>query len=216
MSTGAMNSFVLKIRRNLADHGLLATLKKSAGALLKPFFHRKVYRLYRIDLRNSTCEPEDVAGFEFRFLSPGDTKAIQQVEGLSEWLAGSLQKRIEKNELCLAVFDGDEVAGFNLISFGDIYMPLVKVRKTFRPDCAWSEQISVAKLYRKHGLAAQLRYRIFRELRRRGFHRLYGGALADNEPSLKLARRVGFEEFVDVTYLRLLFWEGWRYTKVVS
>ena len=43
---------------------------------------------------------------------------------------------------------------------------------------------------------------------------LYGGALAENIASLKLARRVGFQEFVDIRYIRILGWTGRQYERV--
>jgi GNAT superfamily N-acetyltransferase len=116
--------------------------------------------------------------------------------------------------LCIAAFDEGELAGYNLVSLGTVYMPLVKLGRRFRHDEAWSEQIAVVKDFRKKGLGANLRYRIFRELRERGVRMFYGGALAGNLASLKLARRVGFKEFVDIRYTRILGWTGRRYERL--
>ena len=203
-----------KVRRNLRDYGVWQTAKKAFAAVGSLVFERRTYRLYRIDLEHAPNAIREVDGIHFRLVDARDQAAIEQIEDFSEWLEGSLQQRISRGDLCLCAFDGDRLAGFNLISFGEIYMPLVHLRKEFPSDCAWSEQIAVVSDYRKGGLGGQLRYRIFQELRARGYRKLYGGALSDNVASLALARRVGFQEFVDITYTRALRAERWVYKRV--
>ncbi|MGC2194778.1 MAG: GNAT family N-acetyltransferase [Terriglobales bacterium] len=194
---------------------MATVIRKALSYLLKPAYEHRVYRLYMIDLlKQETPGPANIEGVEFRYLGTGDIAAIDQVQNNSEWLRGTLQKRLEAGGLCIAGFENGKLAGFNLISFGEVFMPLVNLRRRFRRDEAWSEQIAVVKGFRKHGLASSLRYRIFQELRSRGFRKLYGGALIDNLPSLKLARRVGFREFVDIGYRRLLNSKTWQYTRV--
>ncbi len=75
---------------------------------------------------------------------------------------------MSNNGLCIAVLHGDTLAGFNLIAFGEVYLPLVKLCKHLQPDKAWSEQISVSKEYRKQGLAAKIRYFTFGDCSPRG------------------------------------------------
>ena len=122
--------------------------------------------------------------------------------------------RIEDGAICLAAFKQEKLAGFNLISFGDVYIPLVELNKAFRKEYAWSEHIAVHKNFRKKGLAIQLRCRILSELKQRGFKRLYGGTLSSNLPALKLARSVGFKELVDIDYMRVLCIKRWRYKRI--
>jgi GNAT superfamily N-acetyltransferase len=204
-----------KIRRTFQDHGLGSVLRKGIAYLIRPLYENRTYRLYRIDLAGTQTEdPSLMEGVEFRFLSSEQTQDIREIEQLSEWLHGSLAKRIEVGALCLAAFEDGKVAGFNLISFGAVYMPLVRLHHRFRRDEAWSEQITVAKDSREKGLGANLRYRIFQELRNRGYRTLYGGALLDNIPSLKLAQRVGFREFVDIHYVRVLASNKWQYRRL--
>ena len=207
--------FLRKFRRNVQDHGLKAALGKSVAYLFAFAYKRSLYRLYEIDLaKDKTEAPAKLEGVEFRFLSVADAEAIQQIEDTSEWLQGSMTQKLEAGALCLAAFEQGQLAGFNLVSFGQVYMPLADVSRTFRKHEAWSEQISTVKTFRKKGLASQLRYRIFEELRRRGIRKFYGGALADNFPSLKLAKRVGFREFVEIRYTRVLDNKRWRYVRV--
>ncbi len=216
MSTFASRDvWIRKVRRNFEDQGIGTVVQRAIAFALSPVYEQRTYRLYRINLRAySSQHSSALEEIEFRLLSPSDTQAIREIEHLSEWLHGSLASRIEKGAICLAAIENGRVSGFNLISFGDVVMPLIHLKRRFRRDEAWSEQISVSKDFRKKGLGAELRYRIFEELRKRGYRKLYGGALIDNAPSLKLARRVGFQEFVDIQYRRLLGWSTWIYKRV--
>jgi L-amino acid N-acyltransferase YncA len=90
----------------------------------------------------------------------------------------------------------------------------VNLTRRLHPRCAWSEHIAVRKEYRRSGLGAQLRFRIFQELKLRGVRRLYGGTLVTNSASLALARSVGFKEIADVHYRKILSFKRWRYTRV--
>lgn len=204
-----------KFARNLQDYGLKTALSKGFAYIFKALYEHTAYRLYKINLRNKQTEvPSELEGVEFRFIDERDVNAVAQVEDNSEWLIGTLKQRLGSGAICLAAFEGGQLAGFNLVSFGKVFMPLVKLSRTFRKDEAWSEQIATVKTFRKKGLASQLRYRIFEELRRRGIRKFYGGALAGNIASLKLARRVGFNEFVEVRYTRMLRLQKWQYVKV--
>ena len=207
-------AWMRKVERNWQDHGLRAVVRKSLAYLVKPLYERRTYRLYKIDLLPSTPNPGDLEGVSFRFLGPDDTAAISQIENYSEWLRGTVKHRLQSNALCIAAFEDERVAGFNLVSFGDVYMPLVKLRRRLRGDEAWSEQIAVMRDCRRKGLGTHLRLRIFRELHERGFRKFYGGALLENVPSLEFAQRVGFREFADIRYSRLMVWTRRKYTKV--
>ena len=203
-----------KVRRNIQDHGLLITIRKATSFLLRPFYEHATYRLYKIDLKHTRTSSCDINGIEFRLLDASDREVIRQIENTSEWLDGSVERRLKDGAVCIAAIDHEKLAGFNLISFGDVYMPLIRRHHRFRPREAWSEQIAVSKDFRKKGLGVSLRLRIFSELHRRGYQSLYGGALADNIPSLKLAERVGFREFVDVDYTRILTSRNWHYKRI--
>jgi len=212
-----MNSSVLvrKVRRNLEDYGWSVTLSKSLAYVFQVFYAHQVYRIYRIDLTaprpSAQCEEQ---GLSFKILSPDDHQAISKIENVHEWLQGGLKESLRAGALCLVALQGEKVAGFNLIGFGEVFMPLVNKQRIFRKGDAWSEQIAVMKDFRQLGLGSQLRYRIFEELGRRGYKRLYGGALTSNVGSLKLARKVGFREIIDIHYFRILGRDIWRYKKV--
>lgn len=204
-----------KLLRNLQDYGLRATLQKSAASVVGPVFSTRVYRIYRKDLSHASAVHErDVPGLTFQILTPDDQDTICQIEKKHEWLRGQLKAKLQAGGLCLAAFAGDKLAGFNLIGFGRVRIPLLDMTRLFRQGDAWSEHIAVEKDSRQTGLASQLRHRIFDELRQRGYRRLYGGTLRSNIASLRLARKMGFREIVDIRHIRLLGKGTWQYRRV--
>jgi len=210
-----LSGLVHKVRRNWEDYGWATAAKKTFSYLIRAFYFQQVYRIYRIKLEAAAPPMEaNVYNFEFRMLTPQDTDAIAQIEGIAEWLRGRLQAAIAAGQPCLAALDGDRVAGFNLIRMDRATLVLVNLTRRLHPRCAWSEHIAVRKEYRRSGLGAQLRLRIFQELKCRGVRRLYGGTLVNNSASLALARSVGFQEIADVHYRKILSIKKWRYTRV--
>jgi GNAT superfamily N-acetyltransferase len=196
--------FIRKIKRNLRDHGLWRTLVKTLLELLHPVFHARTYRLYRADLRQVAIPDRPDPAFVFRLLTPGDVASVRQIEDLEEWLRGTLQQRLAQGAICLLALDGDRVAGFNLVTFTGIHIPVVHYLRRLRPGDAFSEQITVHPEYRGRGLGSTLRHEIFRILRQQGKRRLYGGTDAHNGPNLALCRKVGLKEVADVRYQKLL------------
>lgn len=206
-----------KVRRNWEDYGWSTAAKKTLAYLLRVVYFQQVYRIYRIKLEDAAPPGEgNVQDFQFRMLTARDTDAIAQIEGIAEWLRGRLRGAIAAGQPCLVAMDGDRVAGFNLIRMDRATLVLVNQTRRLHPRCAWSEHIAVCKDYRRSGLGAQLRFRIFQELKRRGVRRLYGGTLVTNSASLALARSVGFREIADVHYRKILSFKKWRYVRVRS
>jgi L-amino acid N-acyltransferase YncA len=206
--------FVRKIKRNWQDYGALSTIKKSLAYLLKPVFERVTYRLYRIRTDAGVSSGAEGDQFVYRLAEPDDSEIISQIEAIEEWLSGKLRKKLVDGEICLVALDGKRVAGFNLVAFGKVYIPLIKKQRVFRPREAWSEQITVHTAYRKRGLASTLRRRMFVELGRRNIKKLYGGTLRENQGSLKLSAKVGFEVFADVKYTGVLGYKTYRFRRV--
>jgi GNAT superfamily N-acetyltransferase len=214
-SAPELSGFFHKVRRNWQDYGWSVTARKTLAYLIRAVYFRQVYRIYRIKVANVAPPAESNAyGFKFRMLTPRDVDAIAQIEGIAEWLRGCLRPAIAAGQPCLAAMDGDRVAGFNLIRMDRATLVLVNLTRKLRPDCAWSEHIAVRKEYRRSGFGAQLRLRIFQELKHRGVRSLYGGTLVTNTASLALARSVGFQEIADVHYRKFLSFEKWRYVRV--
>jgi len=206
---------VKKFFRNLRDYGLGTTAAKGVKYVARPLFEHTRYRVYAIDLQGLAVAPAVAGtGITFHSVRPGDAALIHQIGEAEEWLAGGLEAKLRNNGLCVAALHGGTLAGFNLIAFGTVYLPLVKLHKQLQPDEAWSEQISVGKEYRKQGLAANIRYCIFRELQSRGIARLYGATLVSNSASLKLARRVGFRDIEEIQYRSIFGHRTWQYRKI--
>ena len=193
-----------RFRRNLLDRGARVALWRACVQVLAPVYLHRVYRVYRIDLL--TWQPREPLrdGLQYRLLTRDDTDVIAGIEDIEEWLQGAVEQRLRNGSTCLIAMDGPRLAGFNLTSFGQISIPLLEKTWTLRPDCAWSEQITVARSHRGRGVASELRYRMFTELRARGIKRFYGDTLSANKSSLGLTRKVGFSEILDIHYRRVL------------
>jgi RimJ/RimL family protein N-acetyltransferase len=203
-----------KLKRNYVDHGLGTALRKGVQYLARPVYDTTTYRIYGIDLRRHTPRQFTEGEFTYRMIGRDDTALIEQVEGLEEWLQGGVAAKLQDGGACIVALDGETVAGFNLVAFGKVEMPLVKTHRDFGHGNAWSEQITVNSRYRGKGLGADLRYRIFAELKEMGVKRFYGGTLSDNEPNLKLTRKVGFTEIADIRYCRRFAAKSWSCVRV--
>jgi GNAT superfamily N-acetyltransferase len=203
-----------KVQRGVEDYGWWITAKKILARLLAPVYERQLYIIYRADLEEGQPHEElETSDFAFRVLNPNDNSVIEQIEDMVEFLRGEVKEGIAAGDLCLVALHNGKLAGFNLITFGEVDIPLIKMKRVFRQREAWSVHIGVHKDFRKRGLGSQLRYRIFDELRRRGIKRLYGGTVPSYVANLKLSRRVGLREFVHVEYINLLGFKTRRYRR---
>jgi GNAT superfamily N-acetyltransferase len=200
-----------KLKRNFDDYGLSFTIHKILGNIFKPIFYHQVYRVYGIVLEDARSECDANINFDFVLLNKNDHGFIHQIEHMEEWLHGKLIDKLTAGGLCIAAIDNDRVAAFNLVAFGNVYVPLVEMNKQLKPDEAWSEQITVHKDYRKRGLASEIRNQVFNVLQQRGIKRFYGAALVNNTGSLKLAARVGFTELKDIHFYKVLGHRIWKY-----
>ncbi len=207
-------SVLRRFRRNLHDYGLVITLGKTLRSAAKRVYDARTYRIYRIDLHEATVVPPSNDTLTFRFVEAGEQSVIRQIERMEDWLHNRLDGRLCAGGLCLAALDGARVVGFNLVAFGSIEVPVIRGAWYFRPGTAWSEQITVRPAWRSKGVAAELRYRMFEALRRCGVRRFYGGTLATNRASRRLARKVGFREIIDVRYCNILGMPTWSYMRV--
>ena len=204
---------IKKVKRNLNDFGVCGLLSKGFQYLLKSFYVRRTFRVYRIDLSTELFPADVPEGVLIRVIDSVDADAVSQIENMEEWLHGKVLD-IMSHGLCVVAFDGPRVIGFNLVVFDDAYIPLINLHKRLSPHQAWSEQITVLKAYRKKELASALRYRVFSELQKRGIRTFYGGTLTSNIPSQKLASKVGFQFIDDVQYLKILNHERRHWRKI--
>ena len=215
VSLPGLSGLLHKVLRNLEDYGWQTALRKSLAYLARAIYYRQAYRIYRVNLDAVKLpEPSNPHHFTFKFLTVQNVGMIAEVENIAEWLRGKFKRKIAAGQLCLVALDGDKIAGFNLIDLTQATLLLVNLKKKLRPGVAWSEHIAVKKEFRRTGLGSQLRFRIFEELRKRGYHKLYGGTLPSNIASLSLTRSVGFTEIGDVHYRKFISFEKWRYKRV--
>ncbi len=204
-----------KVQRNLQDYGWHVTLGKTLAYLVRWVYFQQVYRIYRINLDAIKAHNySDKQDFTFKLLTPQNLEMIAQVENTSEWLRGQVKERIAAGQLCLVALSGEKVAGFNLVNLEQASLTLVNRKKKLRRGSAWSEHIAVQKEFRRTGLGAQLRYRIFEVLKIRGIRRFYGGTLRSNEVSLRLTRSAGFKEICDIHYRKFFYFESWKFKRV--
>lgn len=203
-----------KIKRNIEDYGVKTAILKSTAYLLRPIFRYQVYRMYRIDIENIIPQALSLHRLSYKLVCSEDTKVIEEIEKEVEWLRSKAREKILKGDLCMVALFQDKMVGFNLVTFGEVYIPLIDIVRVFRQNEAWSEHIAVHKKFRKMGLGTEIRHRIIEELKKRGIKRLYGGTIISNKQSLQLARKVGFREMVDVTYVKALKFKRWQCKRV--
>jgi GNAT superfamily N-acetyltransferase len=203
-----------KLWRNFKDYGVGIALRKAMCRILACIYESRVYCVYRIDLESWQPREPVPSRLRYVFIGPEEHDLIAQIEEIEEWLDGHMIRRLRAGSLCVVALDGPRVVGFNLVSFGRVSIPLIGSEWVLGPTHAWSEQISVIPGYRVLGLASELRYRIFTELRRCGITRLYGGTLAINIASRKLARKVGFKSIFEVHYRKVMRHITRRYVKL--
>lgn len=207
---------IRKIARNYRDHGLGTTVSKASQRLISFAYIKRIYRIYRIHLDDHPVMQHDDRDFTFRLVQPEEHELVKQIEAMEEWLEYKVAEKLRSGSICLLALQDDRVAGFNLVSFGRVFMPVVQMTRTFRPTEAWSEQITVNSEFRGMGLATLLRYQIFDELKKKGIKKFYGGTLPSNTPNLKLSRKVGFSEIADIRYDKLFARQTWTFTRITE
>ena len=211
----SLATIVKKIRRNVRDYGVAATTQKSLTALVACVYESMAYRIYRKEIDPSVdTGMEPPLPFKLHVLGTSDSAFISQIEGMEEWLDGKVLEMLDEGSLCVLLLDGEKVAGFNLFSVQEVYMPLVKTKRTFRSHEAWSEQITVHRDYRGMGLATVLRLQAFMELGNLGIRKFYGGTLPSNIANRKLSKKVGFREIADIRYRKVFGSKSWFVTRV--
>lgn len=213
-----LNILIRKFKRNLNDYGFFIAVKKMFTYPFEKIYKRKDYLIYKKDLRKYAPNEKTNPLFEYKFYEGNDIneQIVKQILALEEWLIDKLNFILKHGGLCVVALDKDKVAGFNLVSFNEVYMPLLELNKKFRNNQAWSEQITVSKDYRKQGLGSILRYKMFNELKNRGYRVLYGGTMWDNWSNIELSKKVGFEIFVKVSFKRLFSKKRYTYRRIYS
>ena len=200
-----MRRALKKTKRNFNDYGFFTTLIKILVSITHPVLYRRSYLLYRANL-DTVLVPEILdPSFKFRMLERGEEDYKQQITNMAEWFENSIENHMISGAQCLLALDGDTVAGFNLVTFDRINLPVVNYSRKLRSKQAFSDQIMVHKAYRGRGLGASLRWGIFRFLREHGIRYFYGGTEANNQANLALCRKVGLKVIAEIRYLKLMW-----------
>jgi ribosomal protein S18 acetylase RimI-like enzyme len=198
------NILFKKIRRNRLDYGWFVCIQKIFANIFKPVFESRAYHLYVIDLKKAVLQQPRVSkGFEFRFIDHSETTSIVQIENMEEWLHGKLVHKLQNGQKCLVALQGDTVAGFNLIGFNTLELPLIRLKKPLRPVECFSEQITVHPQFRNRGLGTDLRHEVFSAMKSAGYHRLYGGTQICNCANKTLSKKVGLVDFAEVRFMNI-------------
>jgi GNAT superfamily N-acetyltransferase len=200
-----INILLKKFKRNLIDYGFFIAVKKMILYPFSDIYKEKVYLIYKKDLRKHESANKNNPAFTFKFFTKENLNdnIKNQLAEIEEWLADRIDYIFDHFGICLVALDGDKVAGFNLVSADEVFIPLIEMHRKFKSDQAWSEQITVRKEYRSKGLGSILRYKMFDELKARGFKALYGGTMWDNWSNIELSKKVGFVIFLKVKFKRI-------------
>lgn len=175
-------------------------------SLIYPIYYRRKYILYRADLNSSFDQIKTKKHpFTIRLIEEHEIQLLEQIVQMEEWLDPFFKKGGLSAGFCLAALDGSVVAGFNLVNLTRIRLPTVNYESTLRRGSAFSEQITVNRLYRGKGLGTALRYETMEILKKQGCRRLYGGTDASNHVNLALSKKVGLKSIANIHYQKVLW-----------
>jgi hypothetical protein len=210
-----MKLFIKKLWRNIMDYGLWTSFWKSLEFLLKPIYQRKSYILYELNLKTIKIKASDKSEYAFKILEIEDIDYINQIEKMEEWLKGKIKKRLKNDGICMVVLKDNNVAGFNLATRGEGYIPLLKLKVITNENEAWSEQITIHKDHRRKGLGSELRNRFYNELNKINVRSLYGHRQIWNIASRQSAKKYTVKELIKAQYIKIFNHERLRYVKFV-
>ena len=141
--------FKKKFARNFRDFGFFVCLKKTIFYLARPIYEKTNVVLFKTDIKNIVGKELYQSNLNFKWVESKDTYIIKQIEEMEEWLTGKLESYVGNNKLCLTALKNNEVIGYYLISFSDIYLPFLCLKVLLKDDEAYGEQITVHKKYRR-------------------------------------------------------------------
>lgn len=182
-------SSAYKLRRNIHDYGLMASLKKSIAYLAMPVYYRHTWYITRNDLANLDIPEKPEPHFNFRILQHNEPQVIDRIQEWEEWLAGKIN--LGDKQICTVATNRDDLIGFVLYALAEYDLPNTTVKLLFEKNEAWGIHIAVRRPYRRMGLATALRRTAYRDLRDRGFRFFYDHVPSDNLASLDLCKKTG-------------------------
>jgi GNAT superfamily N-acetyltransferase len=191
-----------------------ALVRRIRTALTR-LFTVQIQKICRLDIDPNACnQPRWENGWVCRVLHPKNEEAIAQIEQMNSWRKGELWERIAAGNVCVAALCDGKVVGFNLVTFGEVCIEKIHLRRFFRPEEAWVEQMTVRPEVHHQGLGMSLHQVLPEVLRQRGVPRLYAGSSRSNQAAHRLARRAGFREVADIHYVHFFGLKTWHCVRV--
>jgi len=209
-----MKAIIIKFKRNLYNYGILITLKKTFYFVVKPVYKKLTYKIYFIELNQFNHLPIRNNNFVYKFVNKDDIKIIRQIEDMEEWLQNRIMDKLNSNCICLAAIDNNTVVGFLIANLNELSIPWINFKKKLKANVCYGEQIAINKKYRRIGLAASLRLRLFEKLRNGGISKFYVGIPTWNKIIRKSLNKFGFNYLVDLSYTKFFMCEGLRLKRV--
>ena len=203
-----------KLKRNLSDYGIWIAIAKSLGFIIKPIYEKQTYIIFFNELDHFQDHSFRNDNFTYKFINKNDAEIIKQIEGREEWLHNKLVNKLNKDCICLVALYDKKVVSFFLVNLNEFYIPLIHFKRSLRSNECYGDQITVDKIYRGTGLASSLRIRMFKELRKRGIKKLYGGTLISNIATRKSTTKFAYKYLADVSYFKFLMRKGVRLRRI--
>ncbi len=202
-----------KLKRNLSDYGIWITAAKLLQYLLKPIYEKQAYIIFFIELDHLLNHSFRNDNFTYKFINKNDVGIIKQIEGREEWLRNKLTDKLNKDCICLVALSDKKIAGFLLVNLNEFNIPLIHLKRSLRSNECFGEQITIDKIYRGTGLTSSLRIRMFKELRKSGIKKLYGGTHISNIATRKSVNKAGYKYLTDAFYFKILMCKGVRFRR---
>ena len=193
---------------SLRDLGVKHMLRRILEeTMLRHLFLTRQFIIYEkqlVDLDNLNLRNPHL---EFSFISEDSHEILQQIEELNGISQDFVTKKLVDGGECLVATDTARLAGFNLVSYGDIYMHYLERNLMLSNSEVWSEQIFASQPYRQAGVATDLRHIMFHHLAKKGYTKLIGGYLPYNVGAGILAKNLAFVEKEKVTLVKIFGWK---------
>jgi hypothetical protein len=190
---------------SLGNLGVKYTIRRILEeTMLKKLFLFRNFIIYDKDLTKLNNVRLQNPKLKFSFISEDNPEILEELEEISGFSRDLIMERLQTGSDCLVAMEGNKVVGFNMVSFGNVYIHYLEQYMNLLESEAWNEQISVSNQYRYQGIAADLRNVMFKHLKEKDYARCIGGTLQINVKARMLARRTGFIEREKVTFIRML------------
>lgn len=161
--------------------------------------------LWALTLASLPSASAPLADVVFTEITVADAPSLATVMGLAD--AGEARARFAAGSRCFTAQVAGQIACYGWVSRGAERIGELERTLRMRPDEAYIWDCATLPTFRRRGLYTALLRQIETTLGAEGARRVWIGASARNEPSLRAFASAGFHPAVTVTFARLL---GWR------